>query len=689
LLGVTGRVKWLAKYTASWIKLYNEYGPDFLDKRKRVYTISSPRCRASYIGQTSRDVNVRWKEHIVASTRDGKNTHLYHWWRVFGSESYVMLPVDEEAAHNLLELEQLYIRKWSPTLNVSGVTRKSRWTRKPRKGKVERERAWSKKQRTEGEGKVVEVIRFRLTEEDEWRIDALKVLDDAEQRKMRTLQLHSMGGNSWIKGWKKVRTTYDASTVEIGGQVTKLAKCKVGIEKGSTINIKYLRKWRPKSGPDKKTLIKLLRNPRRVQDLGAVDTDALFRLYKAAKDFQQKSTRSYLRRIISQVIKEKTGWCMGADLTVKVRYNDRVKLSEVRKVVNDKIEGLGLPECMAKRTRSKVRTVWSKNQFVADILHNRQVYARAVMSTCTCAGLPYQRIGEHVRFRLHEVPGVHPMLSNANNVPKAQHPSRTKLPCEEIEEAFGQWRNRGDTIMHITEKEVRTCMTGNEERGSDFLDVEVVKATKKRFEGLVLTPLDRNQGETFVMCPYLYYEAMMEKFVMNPGYEFVQVEEDEVKHAVQAAFKEEGLTKFARYGKRGSFGAAYIQLKHKDVERYRPICPSYSDPTTRTGKCVAKALNHLLFKLPARWHFNLRSISDVVQSIGKFNRRCEAKMNSVVELAVMSYDIKDMFSKLPHRDILEAVNWIIDHYMSKGQSIIRVNTRGRGCSFGKTTGGDH
>ncbi|GBG86655.1 hypothetical protein CBR_g41717 [Chara braunii] len=598
LLGATGRIRWLKKYIAAWVKLYNKYGPEFMDKHRGVYTLCSPRCRASYIGQTSRDVNVRWKEHIVASVRDKRNTHLYRWWRTFGAESYVMLPVDEEATHNLIDLEQLYIKKWSSVLNVSGVSKKSRRKKKQRKGKNERQRARSGEPLSKHEGSAVEVIQFRTSEENEWHADALKVLDEAEQRKMRTLHLYSTGGNSWIKGWKRMRKTYGATTVEVEGQAKKLAKCRVDIEHGRTILIKHLRKWRPKSGPDKEALTRLLRNPSRIQDLGAVNTNVMFRWYKAAKDFQQKSTRSYLRRMLSRAIKEKTGWCMGADLIVKIRYKDRVKLAEVRKVVNDKIEALGLLECMAKRTRSKVRTVWERNQSVVEILHNQRAYARAAVSTCTCAGLPYPRVGEHVRFRLHEVPGIHPLLSNANNVPRAQHPSRRRMLCKEIEDAFGQWKNRGDVDVRVTEQEVEICMTGNGESGGDFLDIEVVKAAKKRFEGLVLTPLDRNPGETYIMCPYIYYEAMMENFVTNPGYEIVKAEEEEIKQAVQGAFKEEGLAKFARYDRQGTFGAAYLQPKHKDVERYRPICLSYSDPATRMGKCVAKALNHLLFQLP-------------------------------------------------------------------------------------------
>ncbi|GBG79248.1 hypothetical protein CBR_g29299 [Chara braunii] len=279
------------------------------------------------------------------------------------------------------------------------------------------------------------------------------------------------------------------------------------LESGSTMHVKYLRKWKPKSGPDKKTLVALLHNPRKIHQVSLANVDSMFRLYKAAKEFQQKSTRSYLRRLIGRTIKEKTGWVMGANLTVKVKYNDRVRLAEVRKFVNDKIEELKLPEC-----------------------------------------LPYLRIEEHVSCRLQEVNGVHLMVCNANNVPKARHPDREKLLCREIEVAFGTWKNGGGEVVHVAMEEARSCMISRDIEEDNYLDIEVVKQTKTRFEGLVLTPLDRNQGETFVMCLLVYYEAMMSSFVTNPGYKVVLRREEEVKQEVHMKFKDEGLAKFASLG---------------------------------------------------------------------------------------------------------------------------------------------
>ncbi len=58
-------------------------------------------------------------------------------------------------------------------------------------------------------------------------------------------------------------------------------------------------------------------------------------------------------------------------------------------------------------------------------------------------------------------------------------------------------------------------------------------------------------------------------------------------------------------------------------------------------------------------------------------------------MSAMSYDIKDMFSKLPHTNIVEAVDWIVDYHMSKGRSMVRVNTQGKGSTFRLTVGDDH
>ncbi|GBG91153.1 hypothetical protein CBR_g52034 [Chara braunii] len=82
------------------------------------------------------------------------------------------------------------------------------------------------------------------------------------------------------------------------------------------------------------------------------------------------------------------------------------------------------------------------------------------------------------------------------------------------------------------------------------------------------------------------------------------------------------------------------------------------------------------------------AIFDIARRLQRVNRMIE-KRGCATEVESASFDIKEMFSRLPHEDIRDAVHWIVKYYQEKGLEFVRVNTRGRGASFGKTTGADH
>ncbi|GBG73081.1 hypothetical protein CBR_g12797 [Chara braunii] len=621
MLTTEGWVRWLTKFVKTWESMYKDWGTTFLAKYTGIYVLASPKCRAQYIGRTGRDMGTRWREHTSATRRGEKTTHLYKWWRSFGAESYVILPVDAGAKEDLALLEQMYIKRWSPVLNTCGKIKGSARKRgNNRKGKWERNRDALH----QPEGSTVRVVRFKCSKDDEWSVSALNLLKHLEKVGKRQFILHSTGGNSWADGWKKVKSMFGRSAVRCDGRDTTLTKCKSILDKGGSIDVRYLREWRPRIGTDKKTLIQLLRDPNKMHLIRATDEDVRFRWYKAAKDFQKKSIRSYLRRIIARVIKETSGWKMSADIVVKIKS-------------------------------------------------------------------PIPKGEKHVRFRLHELEDIHLMMLNARNIPKARHPDRVGLLKEEIEAVFQTWENQNpEDIVTVSWASAKKCMVGGTDEGDNFLDIAEVKQVKARLSKLVLCPLDRYQGETLVMCPLLYFEAMMEGFVTNSGYKVMsEHQEVSIMEDVRLAMKKEGIEQFAKLDMKGSFGEAYVHPKHKDLDRFRPICPSYADPATKTASCVAKALNHVLFNIPEKWHFNMCSVNEVPRQIERFNNANICKEEEDLLMEAMSYDIKDMFSKLPHADIMESVNWIIDMYRAKGKTWIRVNTRGKGCTFGITTGADH
>ncbi|GBG88353.1 hypothetical protein CBR_g47051 [Chara braunii] len=61
-----------------------------------------------------------------------------------------------------------------------------------------------------------------------------------------------------------------------------------------------------------------------------------------------------------------------------------------------------------------------------------------------------------------------------------------------------------------------TLLTPGDKGATASLDE--VLALKGRLEGLVVTAVDRNSGETAVICPSTYFDAMMKTFVLNSGW---------------------------------------------------------------------------------------------------------------------------------------------------------------------------
>ncbi|GBG82374.1 hypothetical protein CBR_g34749 [Chara braunii] len=436
----------------------------------------------------------------------------------------------------------------------------------------------------------------------------------------------------------------------------------------------------------KAILVGILRNLRKISEVYRWGLKSLIKLYNVIKDFSKKSTRKYLRRLISRVVHDSFGFSLSADLVIRVKFDDRIRLVELRKLMNDGIMACKLLVCIQNRAMKKVQIVWVKNPSIGHTLHNQQAFASRDTATCVCAGSPHPKEDGHVCFRLCDGDTRYQRLSNANDISHPDILNRMSLLRQKVVSGFSNWYNLKGFVPDFSRFDFQVCF-GEKDDSCDRISVEEVNTVKRECDGLVLTPLDRNAGETLVMCPFVYYRAMMDSFVTNVGYRTVKDQEREVLAMVKMEVREEGLAKFARWDDKGSYGVSYVLAKHKDTSRFRPICPTFKELMVKTRRVEAKALNHLLFQLPVDSHFNLQAVSSLAARLQRINRRIERGNREGVESA--SYDIKEMFNRLPHEDTLEAVEWIVDHYRRKGKLSVRVNTRGRGASFGKTTSADH
>ncbi|GBG69037.1 hypothetical protein CBR_g3735 [Chara braunii] len=538
----------------TWVALYQKYGiKAFNGKVSGVYILTSPTCKAQYVGQTKRAANERWKEHLSVCGQARKQTHLYRWWQVFGAESYVLLPIDACSDSELLPLEQLYIRRWSPVLNTTGKQGKGVKTGQRRRGKRERGKGDGLGHASDKVASIVP-IRAKIHETGDWSIDVYQLLDSQKAIECRAFSLTFEQGNSWCGGWRAVKAAFGKSKLTIGDQHRELRHCRNYMEEEGIVEVVRLVKWKPKAGPDRKFLCSLYRNHNRMEILRRCDLAVLIRLIKSAGDFQKVASVAFLRRIIVRAIKVNYGWSMNAKLVVRLKFDDRIRLVEVLKLVNDKIEELDIPACLKDVARGMVRIIWVKNPSVVNMLHNKRRYAKAEVLTCTCAGLPYPHVGDHVRFRLHEQEGINPMICHANNVPKLVISDRENLLVQEVAAGFTTWINRGNSEVMVRRSEVWKCMSRNGGEGKNhaakYLDSKEVEIVKANLEGLVITSLDRNPGETVAMCLKLYFEAMMDTFVLSPGYTIVQEREEDILGKMKSEAKEVGLQQFVRWDKK-------------------------------------------------------------------------------------------------------------------------------------------
>ncbi|GBG87364.1 hypothetical protein CBR_g45424 [Chara braunii] len=503
-----------------------------------------------------------------------------------------------------------------------------------------------------------------------------------QEKKHRKFVLSSEGGNAWCDGWKSVKRVFGNSEVLVDGNGKLLRHCKKDLEEGRTICVEYLKRWKKHSNWNHPFLISILKHFKKRVTLRFRDLKFLVELLGAINEFLKKTTRQLLKRILYSEIRLGYGFKLGTNVVPRVRFDDRISLAGLRRLCDEKINNSVFPKMINDIYKTGVRVVWTKNPSIADILCNYRKTAAGEVQVCCCRGYDLPRQEGHVRCRLGEIEGLPDGLKNGRNIPKAHRNNREESLVMELSETFLNWKLGVRADIHGERKDVAGCFKQSK-ADINTISTEEVLNIQRRFSELVLTVVDRNAGEIVVMCPQLYYEAMCEMFVRNSGYVICLKEEEEVWKEARLDLKQAGLAKLGRWDIKGKAGKSYVLPKHKDLSQFRPIGSTFCEPTIRICKKVSKALNLLLNSIPSSCHFNLPAVSQMADKIKKANAQIQG---AFVESGVMAtcYDIKDMFSKLPHDEILRSLDWVISCFPDK--KVIRVNPRGKGASFGEKKG---
>ncbi|GBG87591.1 hypothetical protein CBR_g45743 [Chara braunii] len=290
-----------------------------------------------------------------------------------------------------------------------------------------------------------------------------------------------------------------------------------------------------------------------------------------------------------------------------------------------------------------------------------------------------QEDGRHVQTRFSELSGdlVPAFVRNAKNITRLGRRLRNEAVLQAILDAMKHLK--GD-VGRVDLLPGSFCHGCGEHRSLTWTD-DAVRDWGNKFGGLVLTQIDRNIEDTTVFWPCLYRHGFRKLFTWNTNYRTVGSadEEAELLKKYKDDFRECGLEGIERWKPDGRLGSAYVIPKHKDLERWRPIAPAPVDPAQ---KRVARALHTLLYRLPVHNSFYLNFISELADRLKVTTERLRARGCTKVE--GRCYDIKEMFSRIPHSAIISSVECLLREYVDRGWKCVKVSFRGKACVISKT-----
>ncbi|GBG62625.1 hypothetical protein CBR_g31261 [Chara braunii] len=317
---------------------------------------------------------------------------------------------------------------------------------------------------------------------------------------------------------------------------------------------------------------------------------------KTRRLFAEKKTKLSLRMKIDKAIRCKAGVGVRKRINVKLRFDSCIKKSSIRKMAEDVIEARVTDRAVAKFLRTRIRIIWTRNRTVGEVLHNQKRFASDNVQVCRCRDLNLPRCDGHVVTRLSELPHAPSFVKNSKNITRpAARRAEPHALMRAVQEAT---RFLGGTTPVLTVPE--DAYDGRRHQSTAWTTDEV-KTWASQFEDLVMTPIDRNQGDTTLICPVIYRHAFGKVFLWNTNYEAVGTGEDEPANMAKSKkdFIDIGLRKLGPWRPGGRMGTAYVIPKHKDLGRWRPIAPSPSDPAAVAQRRVARALHYLLIRLSA------------------------------------------------------------------------------------------
>ena len=240
-------------------------------------------------------------------------------------------------------------------------------------------------------------------------------------------------------------------------------------------------------------------------------------------------------------------------------------------------------------------------------------------------------------------------------------------------------------------------------------DSKDVFQMKKKMDGLVIGPTDKNTGELWGACPILYHRAVRHAYAGKMGYETIfparlssyrkqryTVEElpEQIMRTVppptpqrggerdlvemmRMIYKRKGWDEYAKFERKGGFNVPYVIFKAKNmidmatreekaVSKTRPIAPGTRHPAKKLLHYVGRAWSFATSQMNGE-HFVINKSSEVPAFLQEAQR-----LSSKGELRVAVMDVKSCYPSMPREAIRFALRSIAREFRILGHKGVCV-----------------
>jgi hypothetical protein len=372
-------------------------------------------------------------------------------------------------------------------------------------------------------------------------------------------------------------------------------------------------------------------------------------------------------------------------LTIRIPYSPYVNKRYIKCVILDHVKCLQLPNAYIQKLIQRLRIVLTKSKSIGEILinniHVAKNYNSDLIPICICKN----NIDNcHVKFRPEDFSIYsleHKVFSQNNkNIPTPTRDVAKKDIRTSIQNYASQIRKMTDykisnhsqnhmckliftDILDSIRKYCKqTCLP--KYTTDHVIDNDVYK-TKKVLKGYVISSLDKNNGQCLVSCPLDYHTTLTKAFVNDDHYLHITnkssiniIEQFRKEFSRRRYPLSQSWYKLCNWYRFGKLPYAYINYKHKDTNKFRPIMSFAQHPMRSLYKLGGKALTFFINQIPNQYsHFNLFNATHVKSFINNTNQQFSTlDVDSIHPFLV---DIKNMYTEIKHESIMKAVYWCI------------------------------